>query len=122
MKYCLVVDDSQTIRKVAKMILSNIGYEVAEAEDGQQAMDQCQLRMPDAILLDWAMPVMDGQDFLALFSHTFRSRKPFIVYATTEFDPTDISRAIAAGADDFLLKPFDRASLEAKFQLLPQPA
>lgn len=122
MKYCLVVDDSQTIRKVAKMILGQIGYEVAEAEDGQQAMDQCQIRMPDAILLDWSMPVMDGQDFLALFSRTFRSRKPFIVYVTTEFDPTDISRAIAAGADDFMLKPFDRASLEAKFQQLPQTA
>lgn len=122
MKYCLVVDDSKTIRKVAKTILNSIGYEVAEAEDGQRAMDQCQIRMPDAILLDWSMPVMDGQEFLALFSRTFRSRKPFIVYATTEFDPTDISRAIAAGADDFMLKPFDRHSLEAKFQVLPQAA
>ena len=122
MKYCLVVDDSQTIRKVAKMILNSIGYEVAEAENGQQAMDQCQIRMPDAILLDWSMPVMDGQEFLALFSRTFRSRKPYIVYATTEFDPTDISRAIAAGADDFMLKPFDRNSLETKFRLLPQAA
>ena len=122
MKYCLVVDDSKTIRKIAKTLLNSIGYEVGEAEDGQQAMDQCQIRMPDAILLDWSMPVMDGQDFLALFSRTFRSRKPFIVYATTEFDPTDISRAIASGADDFLLKPFDRGSLEAKFRLLPHAA
>ena len=122
MKYCLVVDDSKTIRKVAKTILTSIGYEVGEAEDGQQAMDQCQIRMPDAILLDWSMPVMDGQEFLALFARTFRSRKPYIVYLTTEFDPTDISRAIAAGADDFMLKPFDRESLQAKFLQLPQAA
>lgn len=122
MKFCLVVDDSPTIRKVAKLLLNGIGYEVAEAEDGQQAMDQCQIRMPDAILLDWDMPVMDGQEFLSVFTRTFTSRKPFIVYATTEYDPVDISRGIAAGADDFILKPYDRASLEAKFRLLPQAA
>lgn len=122
MKFCLVVDDSPTIRKVAKLLLNGIGYEVAEAEDGQQAMDQCQIRMPDAILLDWDMPVMDGQEFLSVFTRTFTSRKPFIVYATTEYDPVDISRGIAAGADDFILKPYDRESLEAKFRLLPQAA
>ncbi len=122
MKLCLIVDDSSAIRKVAKCLLNSIGYEVQEAENGQLAIEQCQLRMPDAILLDWHMPVMDGQEFLAVFGRTFRGRKPYIVYATTEYDPTDISRSIAAGADDYILKPYDRASLEAKFLRLPQAA
>ena len=122
MKLCLVVDDSAIIRKVAKCMLNSIGYEVVEAENGQQAMDQCQIRMPDAILLDWHMPVMDGQEFLSLFSRTYRGTKPFIVYATTELDPADISRGTAAGADDFILKPFDRASINEKFETLPRIA
>ena len=122
MKLCLVVDDSAIIRKVAKCLLNSIGYEVIEAEDGHQAMDQCQIRMPDAILVDWHMPVMDGQEFLSLFTRTFRGKKPFIVYATTELDPADISRGIAAGADDFILKPFDRATIYEKFENLPQIA
>ena len=64
MKTCLVVDDSSVIRKVAKRILEGMDFQITEAEDGQQALDQCQRMLPDAILLDWNMPKMDGYDFL----------------------------------------------------------
>src|SRR5436305_15066822 len=64
MKTCLVVDDSSVIRKVARRILEGLDFKITEAEDGQQALEQCRGAMPDAVLLDWNMPVMDGYDFL----------------------------------------------------------
>ena len=64
MRTCLVVDDSRVIRKVARRILEDIGYEIAEAADGVEALAWCRAAMPDAILLDWNMPVMTGIEFL----------------------------------------------------------
>ena len=66
MKSCLIVDDSSVVRKVARRILEDIDYVVDEAEDGQEAFDKCRQEMPDAILLDWQMPVMGGLEFLKL--------------------------------------------------------
>ena len=108
MKLCLVVDDSKVIRKVAKTLLNSIGYEVVEAETGQAAMELCARHMPDAILIDWDLADMSGFDFLVDFKRQFPMAKPHAVYATTENDPIDISRALKAGADDFLIVPFDR--------------
>src|SRR5262249_13196832 len=59
MKTCLVVDDSSVIRKVARRILEGLEFEIAEAEDGEQALEACRASMPDAVLLDWNMPKMD---------------------------------------------------------------
>ena len=64
MKTCLVVDDSSVIRKVARRILEGLEFQIVEAEDGEQALDACRSKMPDAILLDWNMPKMDGYEFL----------------------------------------------------------
>ncbi|MGI9426298.1 MAG: response regulator [Hyphomicrobiaceae bacterium] len=116
MKQCLVVDDSPIIRKVAKCLLTSMGYGVEEAEDGQQALEMCQKQAPDIILLDRDMPVMGAQEFLNVLARTHRGAKPFVLFATTDFDPADISRCIDAGADDYILKPFDRTSLGEKLQ------
>ena len=64
MPYCLVVDDSRVVRKVARRIVEDLGFSCEEAEDGQKAYDSCAARMPDAILLDWNMPIMSGIEFL----------------------------------------------------------
>ena len=64
MKNCLVVDDSSVIRKVARRILEGLEFKIAEAEDGEQALEACRRQMPDAVLLDWNMPRMDGYEFL----------------------------------------------------------
>ena len=64
MKTCLVVDDSSVIRKVARRILEGLEFQIVEAEDGEQALDACQKQLPEAILLDWNMPKMDGYEFL----------------------------------------------------------
>ena len=115
MKHCLVVDDSEVIRKVARRILEGMHFEISEAENGQQAIEMCKVRTPDAILLDWLMPVMSGVEFLGALRLANLERRPFVIYATTENDQSDLTRAFTAGADDYVLKPFDREALEAKF-------
>ena len=64
MRSCLVVDDSRVVRMVARRILEQLGFATAEAANGQEALDACGTRLPDAVLLDWNMPVMNGLDFL----------------------------------------------------------
>ena len=115
MKLCLVINNSSVVRKVAKSILESIGYIVIEADNGQEALEKCQLGVPDAILVDQDLPILSGQDFLMMFARTIKGRKPYIVYSTMEYDPFDITRAISMGADDFVLKPFERDDLLAKF-------
>jgi two-component system chemotaxis response regulator CheY len=114
MKTCLVVDDSAVVRKVATRILENLKVAPSEAENGQQALDLCQKVMPDLIVLDYHMPGMGTVEFLSTLRAMANGRKPVVIYCTTENDTADISRTIAAGADDFLIKPFDRDSVRAK--------
>jgi two-component system, chemotaxis family, chemotaxis protein CheY len=116
MKSCLVVDDSSVIRKVARRILEDLSFTITEAEDGQQALEKCQETMPDAILLDWNMPVMDGLEFLAQLRKLDGGEAPKVVFCTTENDVGHIARAIRAGANEYIMKPFDREIVEAKFQ------
>ncbi len=115
MKSCLIVDDSAVIRKVARRILEDLDYIVQEAEDGQEAIDKCRNEMPDAILLDWNMPVLSGLEFLKLLRGYVGGDKPHVVYCTTENDIGAIAMARKAGASDYMMKPFDRTLLEAKF-------
>jgi len=115
MKTCLVVDDSQVVRKVARRILESMKLEVVEADSGQRALDLCQQDMPDAVLLDFHMAGMGTVEFLSTLRGLAGGKTPVVVYCTTENDSADITRTIAAGADDYILKPFDRESLRAKF-------
>jgi two-component system chemotaxis response regulator CheY len=117
MKQCLIVDDSSVVRKVARRIMEELAFDVREAEEGAQALDMCRKGMPDLILLDWSMPVMDGVEFLAhLRKELTDGEKPKVVFCTTENDVAQIAKAMRAGADDFLMKPFDRDIVEAKLQ------
>lgn len=115
MKSCLVVDDSRVIRMVARRILEQLGFEIQEAVDGQEALSSCRKQMPDAILLDWNMPVMNGIDFLRALRSESNGGAPVVVFCTTENDMSHIREAIAAGANEYIMKPFDRDILEAKF-------
>ena len=122
MKSCMIVDDSSVVRKVARRILEDMDYIVDEAEDGQDAFDKCRQEMPDAILLDWNMPIMSGLEFLKLLRAYVGGDKPHIVYCTVENDIGAIAMALKAGASDYMMKPFDRAILEAKFEMRDQAA
>lgn len=115
MKRCLVVDDSRVIRKVARRILEDMRFEIEEAADGMEALHACRRRMPDAILLDWSMPVMSGIDFLRQLRQEAGGDKPTVVFCTTENDVERIAEALKAGADEYMMKPFDGDILHSKF-------
>ncbi|MDB5432633.1 MAG: response regulator receiver protein [Caulobacter sp.] len=115
LKTCLVVDDSRVIRKVARRILEEIGYEVAEAGDGVDALAWCRAAMPDAILLDWNMPAMNGIDFLRVLRQEPGGQAPVVVFCTVENDIDRIREALDAGASEYIMKPFDGDIIEAKF-------
>ncbi|WP_439816210.1 response regulator [Zavarzinia sp. CC-PAN008] len=116
MKTCLIVDDSRVIRTVARRILVELGFEVDEAADGSIALEKCRARMPDGILLDWNMPVMSGIEFLRALRADPGGTQPKVILCTTENDISHIREAIAAGADEYVMKPFDREILESKFE------
>lgn len=115
MASCLIVDDSKVVRMVARRILEDLKFEILEAEDGKEAMDHCLKAMPDVVLLDWNMPVMNGLDFLRALRKVDGGDEPVVVFCTTENDMDHIRQAISAGANEYIMKPFDRAIIEAKF-------
>jgi two-component system chemotaxis response regulator CheY len=116
MKTCLVVDDSGVVRKIARRILEEMHFQITEAEDGEKALEACKLAMPDAVLLDWNMPVMDGYEFLGNLRRMPGGDAPKVVFCTTENGVDHISRALHAGADEYIMKPFDREIVAAKFR------
>lgn len=111
---CLVVDDSRVVRKVARRILEANGCTVAEAGDGQEALVACRAALPDFVLLDWNMPVMDGLTFLRALREEFGPDIPPVVFCTTENDMAHIELAITSGAQEYIMKPFDEDILVGK--------
>ncbi|PZP55214.1 MAG: two-component system response regulator [Micavibrio aeruginosavorus] len=115
MKTCLVVDDSRVVRKVALRIAEELGFATAEAEDGQKAYEYCLEKMPEAIILDWNMPVMSGIEFLERLREMPGGDYPKVVLCTTENDISHIQRAMMAGANEYIMKPFDKDIVQGKF-------
>jgi two-component system chemotaxis response regulator CheY len=107
LKTCLVVDDCRVIRKVARRILEDLGFAVAEAGDGADALDFCRAAMPEAILLDWHMPVMNGPEFLKRLRLEPGGEDPKVIFCSAETELARIREALEAGADEFIMKPFD---------------
>ena len=118
MKQCLVVDDSRVIRKVSRHILETLGFAVDEAENGRIGLEKCEASMPDVVLLDWNMPVMTGIEFITQLRQRDGGEKPKVVFCTTENDVAHIREAITAGADEYVMKPFDHETLQIKLQLV----
>lgn len=117
-KTCLVVDDSRVIRKVSRRILEDLGFEVAEAGDGVEAMAWCGAVMPDLILLDWTMPVMDGLTFVRQLRTLPGGDAPRVVFCSEENELDRIREALDAGADEYIMKPFDGGIVAGKLQHL----
>ncbi len=113
---CLVVDDSLVVRKAARRIIEGLGFTVTEARDGQEALEACRTHLPDGVLLDWNMPVMDGITFLRAARAEFGPDQPRIVLCTTEAEFTRIVQALEAGAQEYVMKPFDAEIIRDKFE------
>jgi len=115
MKQCLIVDDSRSMRKIARVILESLDFAVDEAEDGAAAINLCRHKMPDAIFLDGNLPDKSGLDFIRAVRRDPLGAKPVMVVCLIESEMAQISEAIGAGANEYLLKPYDSDSVRAKF-------
>ena len=100
---------------VARKILQELSFDTEEAVDGKDALEACTRKMPDAVLLDWNMPVMDGLEFLRELRKLPGGTKPRVLFCTTENDMDHIQQTIEAGADEYIMKPFDSEIIQAKF-------
>ena len=112
---CLVVDDSNVVRKVARRILEGHGFKITEAENGADALDKCRRELPRCVLLDWNMPVMNGLLFLRALRAEFGSDGPTVIFCTTQTEVAQMAAATASGAQEYIMKPFDEAILVGKF-------
>ena len=115
----LVVDDSRTVRVILRNILQEMGTDVVEAGDGLEALEQLR-RNPDVelVLVDWNMPVMNGLDFILAVRAQPTLDGVRIVMVTTETEGEQVARALRAGANEYVMKPFTREVLVAKLSLL----
>lgn len=116
MNLCLIVDDSDIIRKYARLIFESLDYRTIEADSPVSAMDRLAGETPHLILVDWKIPGANSLEFIAHIRRMPLTRRPYILYLTTENDAADLERAMVAGADDVLLKPFNRDIAEMKLK------
>ena len=116
MPTCLVVDDSKVVRTLERRIMESLGFTVSETEDGQKAADYCAAQKPDLILLDWHMPIMEGIEFLKILRAMEGGNIPKVVFCTTESEMSHIMNALSAGADEYVMKPFDAEIIRGKLE------
>ena len=116
-KLCLVVDDSRVVRKVARRILEDLGFAVAEAGDGAEGLAWIRTAMPDVILLDWHMPVMNGLEFLRRLRQEPGGAAPKVVFCSVENDLDRIREALEEGANEYIMKPFDGDIMASKLMM-----
>jgi two-component system chemotaxis response regulator CheY len=116
----MVVDDSRAMRLILKRIVGQIGFEVFEAEDGQAALDLLGTLdpLPNLALVDWNMPNMNGLEFVTAVRADPRYREITLVMVTTESEQSQIVRALAAGAHEYVIKPFTQGAMIEKLALL----
>jgi two-component system chemotaxis response regulator CheY len=117
MKTVLVVDDARAIRTAIRRILEPLGFAVAEAEDGQRALDWVEAQgAPDCILLDIDMPVMDGLACLKALRERGAGHSARVVMCTSHNSMEKIQAALAGGADEYIMKPFDQHIIKSKLE------
>ncbi|MEQ1718238.1 MAG: response regulator [Hyphomicrobium sp.] len=114
MKHLLIIDDSQIIRKFARLVFESLGFRVSEAETDKEGLERAKTEQPDLILVDWVIPGVNSHDLISKLRRSTIETRPYIVYLVTENDIPDVTKAFKAGADDYLLKPFNREIIEMK--------
>jgi two-component system, chemotaxis family, chemotaxis protein CheY len=122
MLHCFVVDDSEIVRKYARLIFESQGFRVSEADSAIAAMERLRSETPDYILIDWRMPDTNSLELVSKIRALDLKQRPYIVYVVTENDAFEIQWALTHGADTYLLKPFNRQIIEAKLQEISSAA
>ena len=115
----LVIDDSRAMRRIVSSILEGIGFEVRDAGNGREGLDVLNEGwVPDLATVDWNMPVMDGLQFVAAVRSNPALRSMTLMMVTSESEHTQIVRALAAGAHEYVIKPFTADAIRDKLALL----
>jgi len=115
----LIVDDSRAVRRLLGQMLTRLGFEVAEAGDGRQALQHLeQSARPDVVLVDWNMPEMNGLEFVKQVRAQDHLRELKLMMVTSENEMERVATALAAGADEYVMKPFGPETIADKLQLL----
>ncbi len=115
----LIIDDSRPIRRIESDILKELGFETADAANGKQALEMLQASpVPDVVLVDWNMPEMDGLEFIRSVRGNDRYSDMVVLMVTTETESDQMLRALSAGADEYLMKPFQKEGLIDKLRLV----
>ncbi len=115
----LIVDDSRPIRRIEANILREVGFETTDACHGKEALELLSKEpLPDVVLVDWNMPEMDGLEFIRAVRADSRFQGLVLLMVTTETEPDQMLRALTAGADEYLMKPFDSDALVDKLRLV----
>lgn len=115
MKHCLVVDDSDIVRKFARLIFESLGYRVSDASSiDEELWERVRADPPDLALVDWRMPQSNPHEFIARLRRTDLGKRITILYVPTENEAADLQKALEAGSDDVLMKPFNREIVEMK--------
>ncbi len=117
--HALIIDDSKTMRSILRRIVTELGFETTEAGNGQEALDKMRAGLvPDLCLVDWNMPVMDGYTFITSVRDNPEWRDVTLMMVTTESEQRQIVRALAAGAHEYVIKPFTPEAIVQKLELL----
>lgn len=114
MQHILIIDDAPIIRRYGRLIFESLGFRVSEAESEAEAVERASTDSPDYILIDWIMPGLSSLELIAKLRRAQMEKRPYIIYLVTENDVAEITKAFKAGADDYLLKPFNRDIVEMK--------
>jgi len=118
---CLVIEDTSITREILRILLTKLGFVVSDVPDAMVGLDLCAGGMPDLVLVDWNLPGIDGIEFVSRMRKLPGGASPKVVMCTIENDLTHIQRALANGADEYLMKPFNLEVLARKLDSLGFP-
>ena len=118
MPSCIVADDSKIMRMLISKIMENFGYSVDEAENGEDVLEQCAKNMPDLVICDWELPLIDGIDVLLKIRTDKKVKQPVFIFCSYKKDTQIIEQAHNAGADDFIMRPFDDDIIASKLRII----
>lgn len=118
MAKCVIADDSKIIRMLLSKIMTNLHFDVIEAEDGEEVVEMCEFNEPEVVIMDWRLPVLEGIDALYKIRSLKKIKQPKVMFCSSITDISKIREALNGGADDYIMKPFDEEIVISKLEIL----